>query len=321
MNNASSQVKSLGSALPVCSVPGHGRCSLIQIHSNFLLLSLNPPVRVWPECRWGRRLVEPGLVVNNPPLIWSLFELCSWLENGGIEKFSPMEVCKGFLERNCIRFAVLYVDSWWQAEKGRINHSEEVWQRGTAVQPPWRRAIIHKLAWAQVLIQAGVTLGSNPSSILFFAFEATSPGCWWGACSKGGGRRKRAAIMRHLAVGGRSRDGISTLQTHAAEVKITDAAASAIQLFSRFSEARGREKQRDSICFFFCLSFIFLRLPALFFFFFTEINLPKIIEQERQVIKQIRSAFSPTKKLLRQEIICDAIAIVGNTTPAGGRRF
>lgn len=36
------------------------------------------------------------------------------------------------------------------------------------------------------------------------------------------------------------------------------------------------------------------------------------------MIKEIRSAFGPAKKLLRQEIICDAIAIDGNATPAGG---
>lgn len=43
MNNASSQVKSLGSTLLVCSVPGHERCSLIQIHSNFLFIITESP--------------------------------------------------------------------------------------------------------------------------------------------------------------------------------------------------------------------------------------------------------------------------------------
>lgn len=108
--------------------------------------------------------------------------------------------------------------------------------------------------------------------------------------------------------------------THTAEVKITDAAAasSVIQLFSRFSKAREREKSQGPYFFFFCLSFNFF---FFFSFFSAKINQPEKIEQERQVIKEIRSAFGPMKKLLRQEIICVAIAIDGNTTPAGGPRF
>lgn len=56
-------------------------------------------------------------------------------------------------------------------------------------------------------------------------------------------------------------------------------------------------------------------------FFFRRNKPSEIIEQERQVIKEIRSAFGPMKKLLRQEIICDAIAIYGNATPAAGWLF
>lgn len=43
MNNAPLQVKSLGSALLACAVPGHGGCSLIQIHSNFLFIITKSP--------------------------------------------------------------------------------------------------------------------------------------------------------------------------------------------------------------------------------------------------------------------------------------